>query len=261
MKSVKFLQIFFLSLISTGCVTLYKPNLVYSPLLNAKGDFSASAALGLSGSGLYNIQGGYAVSDHMAVTVDAMYHHRFSNGSDSSKEIMNMYFAEVGAGYYKSIFKDQNGLFQMYGGGGIGNSKDVIHMVNQTNPEAKSNYYSLYLQPGIAIIKENFAMSWDVRFEYVNLYNIEANLYEQFEWWNTDFRYYSDTTMNFMYVEPVMTIRVGGNRLKGVFQAGIIIPTIHSDTYFMVNTSSLLGIPLINLSAGISYALERKKNK
>lgn len=95
--------------------------------------------------------------------------------------------------------------------------------------------------------------------EGIRLFNIHAYLYDKFEFWNTDFHYYSDLTLDFLNLEPAVTLKVGGKIFKGVLQLGVIIPTVNSNSYFDVNTSSMLVAPLIKFSLGISYSFGKKK--
>ncbi|MCO6487195.1 MAG: hypothetical protein J5I98_02200 [Phaeodactylibacter sp.] len=73
-----------------------------------------------------------------------------------------------------------------------------------------------------------------LRANYIQLFNIHAYLYDEFEWWNTDFHYYSDTTLHFILLEPTVTLKGGGEKWKGLFQFGLTVPTINADSYFMV---------------------------
>lgn len=248
-----------LFLLSTSCVTLYKPNVIHSPLLKEKGELNASASLGMSGCGLYNLQAAYAVSDHVGVMIDGMYHNRNFKSADSSIEKLNMFFGEAGAGYFSTFGSKKNGLFQCYGGGGYGMTTDKIDNARQPNPEVNARYFNAFIQPGLAFINKNIELAFDLRINYVNLFSIHASLYNKFEWWNTDFHYYSDTSLYFVNLEPTFTMKAGGENLKGIFQCGATIPTINSQSYFMANTSSLLGFPLIKFSIGVSYVFGRKK--
>jgi hypothetical protein len=258
MKTV--IQILFLGMILSfsGCVTLYKPNSVYSPLLKAKGEANVSASVGMSGNGLVNVQAAYAVSNHAAIMVDGMYHNRESS-DNSSVEKLNIFSGEVGAGYFTMLGANKNKLFQCYGGAGYGTSSDKIETTDQSNPEASARYFNVFVQPGVALItRDNLELAVDLRANYVHMYNIQAYLYDQFDWWNTDFQYYSDTTLNFVNLEPTVTLKVGGKNLKGTFQLGAIVPTINSNAYYDVNTSSRLGFSLVKVSFGISYTFKKK---
>jgi hypothetical protein len=242
-----------------GCVTLYKPNVLHTPMLKEKGDANFSAAVGLTGNGLFNGQAAYAVSDHAGIMINGMYHHRQSGGDNSSVEKLNIFSGEAGGGYFKSFGKNENKLFQCYGGLGYGHTTDKIESTGQANPEASARYVNVFVQPGFALMDKRTEFSFDLRANYVQLFDIHAYLYDQFEWWNTDFKYYSDTTINFMNLEPAVTFKVGGNRLKGTCQVGMIIPAVNSKSYFDVNNASLLGVSLIKISFGVNYFLGRRK--
>lgn len=258
MKTALQILFFGMLLILTGCVTLYKPNAIHSPMLKEKGEINTSASLGLSGCGLYNVQAAYAISKHTGVMIDGMYHNRRINSADSSVEKLNMFFGEAGAGYFTTFGNGKNGLFQCYGGGGYGSTKDKIANANQPNPEVNAKYFNIFIQPGLALTGKNFEVAFDLRANYVRLFDIHAYLYDEFEFWNTDFKFYSDTTINFMNLEPAVTLKAGGERLKGVVQFGVTIPTINSDSYFDVNTPALLGGSLIKFSVGVNYTFGRK---
>jgi hypothetical protein len=242
----------------TGCVTLYKSNAIHSPLLKEKGELNTSASLGLSGCGLYNLQTAYAISNHTGVMIDGMYHNRRFSSADSSVEKLDMFFGEAGAGYFIPFANKKNVLFQCYGGGGYGISKDKIDNANQPNPEMNAKYFNIFVQPGLSFTSKYFEVAFDLRANYVRLFNIHAYLYEKFEWWNTDFKLYSDTTLDFVNLEPAITMKAGGGKLKGFLQLGVTIPTINSDSYFAVSTSSMLGAPLFKFSIGINYTFDLK---
>lgn len=244
--------------ILTGCVTLYKPNAIHSPLLKEKGELNTSAALGLSGCGLFNLQAAYGISDHMGVMVDGMYHTRRSSSADSSVENLNMFFGKAGAGYFTAFGDDKHGLFQWYTGGGYGTTTDKIINADQPDPEVNAEYFNIFIQPGVAFTSKYFEAAFDLRANYVRLFKIHAYLYDQFEWWNTDFKFYSDTALDFMNLEPAVTMKVGGERLKGVLQLGVTIPAINPNSYFKVNTASLLIVPLIKFSIGVNYTFQKK---
>jgi hypothetical protein len=258
MKTAIQILSFEILLILPGCVTLYKPNVIHSPLLKEKGELNASVSLGLSGCGLYNLQTAYAISNHTGVMINGMYHNRHSNNADSLIEKLNMIFGEAGAGYFTTFGSKKNGLFQFYGGGGYGYTTDKINNTNQPYPEVSAKYFNIFIQPGVAMTNKHVEVAFDLRANYVRLFNIHAYLYDKFEFWNTDFKYYSGTTLDFLNLEPVVTIRVGGEKLKGILQAGVTIPGINSKSYFDVNTSSMLILPLIKFSVGVSYTFSSK---
>ena len=240
MKALCQISPFVMLFVITGCVTLYKPNTIQSPLPKEKCELHASASLGLSGSGLLNPGAAYALTDHAGLMVNGMYHHRNLGTIDSSDEKLNIFFGEAGAGYFTSFGSNKSGLFQCYSGVGLGSSSDRIDNPNTLSPEVNAKYYNLFIQPGLAFTNKNFEVAFDIRANYVCLYKIHAFMYDQFDFRNTNFQYHSDTSLSFINLEPTITIKAGGVRLKGILQLGTTIPTVHSKSYFDVNTASML---------------------
>ncbi len=260
MKNTTQAVLFVMSVLLSGCVTLYKPNTIHSPLLKEKGELKAGGALGVSGSGLLNFQTCYALTNHIGVLANGMYHTRRTSTlsiPDSGIEKLNIFSGEAGAGYFITFGKEKHGLFQCYGGGGFGSTKDRIDKTS--NPEVSAKYSNIFLQPGIGYTSENFDIAFDLRGNYVQLYHIYAHLYNEFKFWNTEFQYHSNTSLYFVNLEPAVTMKAGGKNLKGVLQFGAIIPTINSDAYFSVNTSSQLALPLFKLSMGVVYTFRRQE--
>lgn len=237
----------------TSCVELYRPNPINSPMLREKGELSTTAAVGLSGSGLFNVQSAYAVSNHFGIMADGMYHFRNDRSSDSIVEKLNMRFGEIGLGYFSLFGKRNKALFQCYGGVGYGEVKDRILNYEPEYPRVGSNYYNVFFQPGMVLLSKSIEIAFDLRTNYVCLYNIDAYLYDEFEWWNTEFEYYRGVSRDFINVEPTLTMRIGNKNIKGFLQSGLTLPVYNSKSFFDVSTYSQLIFPLIKLSAGISY--------
>ena len=248
MKNYFWIPALFLS----SCITLYKPNPVHAPMLEKKGDYNFSGSLGLSGNGLWSLQGAHAIENNTGIIFNVMYHGRQS-GSDSLREKLNILSAETGIGYFTPINAKRNTHFHFYGGGGLGIAKDKTTGAAGSNPEISAKHWSLFMQPGFAFYRGNVQMGLDLKTKFVNLYDIRGQLFESFEWWNTDLKFNSDTSMNFVTVEPAFTIRFGSSKVKGLFQTGIILPIINPENYLNTNTSSYLGVTMLKLSAGISY--------
>lgn len=263
MKFTVYIWIIAMLLGLTGCVTLYKPNVIHSPMLKEKGELKTDAAIALFGSGLYNMDVAYAVSNHMGLTLDGMYHYRKTTYSDGSgKEKFRIPFGQVGAGYFTSFGAENKGLFQCYGGFGYGGSLDKIYNSNTSlsNPEVSSKFFNVFIQPGIAYTTKNVEVAFDLRTNYVHVFDVHAYLYEEFEWWNTDSKYYNDTTFNFLNIEPTVTLKAGG-RLKSIVQLGLTIPTVNPKSYFAVNNTTLLIGTFFKFSVGVNYTFGRKVNQ
>ncbi len=249
-----------MGLLSSSCFTLYKPNIVNSPLLNEKGEGNITAGLGISGSGLANLQGAYAYSDNKALMLNLMVHSRRTDSvNNGNSQHLLLYFGEVGIGYFKNLNKSRTLLFQNYGGIGLGSSSDKIIGGTET-PSISANYATLFIQPGVAITSRNIDLALDIRGNFVQMFNVNGYLYERFDWWNTDFILHKDTSYNFINIEPALTIRAGDSRVKGFLQLGAILPVYNPNNYFVSNSESYMLLPLIKLSLGLTYQFGRKKD-
>ncbi len=250
---------FGLLLILTGCITLYKPNAIHSPLLKEKGELNTSASIGMSGCGLYNLQAAYALSNHTGVMINGMSHYRqYDSDSGATVEKLNILSGEAGVGYFTPFGDEKNGLFQCYGGGGYGVTTDKIINVNPPDYEAGAKYFNIFIQPGLAYTSKYFEVAFDLRTNYVRLFDIHADLFDVYDWWDESFNFVSDTTLDFINLEPAITIKAGGENLKGFLQLGATIPTYNSESYFVVNSTSLLIVPLFKASVGVTYTFGRK---
>jgi len=121
-------------------------------------------------------------------------------------------------------------------------------------------YFNLFIQPGIAYITKSVVVSFDLRTNYINLYYIHAYMYDRFEWRNTQSGLYSDTTLNFINLQPAVTFRFGKENLKGILQMGMTIPLFNVKLYIKINTENYLLLPLIKFSVGVSYTFDKKKH-
>lgn len=256
-----FLLLSFLSIFFSGCATLYKPNAVHSPMLQKKGDGHVAGSIGVVGTGLANFQAAYAVSNHIGFTTEGMYHFRsqsYSSDQDTKTEKLNILGAGLGIGYFEKFSEKQNKLIQIYTGAGFGNASSHIENSLNPDPEISSKIFNIYVQPGITFTGKNLDMAIDLRTKYVKLYDVNAYLYDEFEWWNTDYQYASDSTLSFVLFEPAYTLTAGGKNLKGLFQAGLVIPIINSQDFYSSNSSFFLAYPFFKLSFGMQYRFGRK---
>ena len=250
-----------ITLMLSACTTLYKPNPIHSPMLTNKGEGHISTTLGISGTGLASMQAAYAVSDHIGIMTDGMFHYRETNYTDpynSGQEILKIFSGEVGIGYFEKFGVNQKQLFQIYTGGGYGTTKAKITYINEPNPVISANFYNMYIQPGVVFTGNYMDLGIDVRMNYVNLFNVNAYLYDSFDFWNTNYNFTSDSTLQFVLLEPNFTMKVGSKHLKGIFQAGLTIPIVNADGYFATNSDVFYFAPVFKLNIGVSYVFGRK---
>ncbi len=159
---------------------------------------------------------------------------------------------------FEKFSEKQNKLIQIYTGAGFGNASSHIENSLNPDPEISSKIFNIYVQPGITFTGKHLDMAIDLRTKYVKLYDVNAYLYDEFEWWNTDYQYASDSTLSFVLFEPAYTLTAGGKNLKGLFQAGLVIPIINSQDFYSSNSSFFLAYPFFKLSFGMQYRFGRK---
>ena len=235
----------------SSCVTLYKPNSINSPVLKRQGDLKCSGGLGVSGSGLLNLQTAYGVTNHVGVMLNGMYHSIRTNEDSIYIGKHNQYFGEGGVGYFSSMGAKKNGVFQCFGGGGIGYTNDYFSQTDENHARSTATYFNYFIQPGIAYSNDFVDVSFDIRANDVNIFSIQST---------SDF--YNDTTFNFINLEPTFTIKAGGKKLKGFIQTGITYPIYHPDAYLTSNSFNLFLIgPIFKFSIGLNMTFNLSKQK
>lgn len=229
-------------------------------MLKEKGDGNLTASMGISGSGLYNVQGAYAVSKHVGVMANGMYHQRRTTQGES-KEDLNVIFGEAGAGYFHTFGEGNGGVFQYFGGAGYGNSNDKLVQSGEPGKVLQGQFANVFVQPGIAYVGENFNIGFDIRANYVNVFHIRAPMYTDFAFWNTQTQQHVDTSLSFANLEPAITMRLGGEQMKFHLQLGAVVPFYKPDAYLAVNNAAMLAFPLLKVSFGLNYRFSLRKNK
>lgn len=238
-----------LLLTQTGCVTLYKPNAINTPLLKQQGDFKGTVGLGVSGTGLLNIQSAYGLTNHLGLMLNGMYHYKHSTSDSVIIGKHNQYFGEAGAGYFTAFGSRKNGVLQCFGGGGFGYTNDYYSHTDENHARSTAAYNNYFIQPGIASAAETAEVAFDLRSNYVSIFNIRSSD-----------AFYNDTTFSFINIEPTLTLRAGGKKLKGFIQTGLTIPAHNSDAYFSANNANgfLFG-PIFKFSIGLNIAVNLSK--
>ncbi len=238
-----------LLLTQTGCVTLYKPNAINTPLLKQQGDFKGTVGMGVSGTGLLNIQSAYGLTNHLGLMLNGMYHYKHSTTDSVIIGKHKQYFGEAGAGYFTAFGSQKNGVLQCFGGGGFGYTNDYYSHTDENHARSTATYNNYFIQPGIAYAAEIAEVAFDLRSNYVSIFNIRSSD-----------AFYNDTTFNFINIEPTLTLRAGGKKLKGFIQTGLTIPAYNSEAYFSANNANgfLFG-PIFKFSIGLNIALNLSK--
>ena len=118
--TIKFIILSFIllsitSIFFTSCSSVYMPNVPTSSMLSAKGELYSSAHISLKGN--VNINGAYAISDHVGVLLNGS----FINQNQRKKDFRQNLF-ETGAGYFTTFGADGKRILEIYGGLGSGST-------------------------------------------------------------------------------------------------------------------------------------------
>lgn len=102
-----------------GCSSIYMPNVPATPMFKDQGEGYLSGHVNLKG----NISGtaAVAITDHIAILGNAS----TVNHGKESNTYFRQWLAEGAVGYFTKIGKSKRQVLELYGGYGVGNTKDV----------------------------------------------------------------------------------------------------------------------------------------
>lgn len=214
-------------LITSCSPPMYIPDAIHVTTLNNKGEFEVMAVAGTNGA---DLGGAYAITDNFGVQVKGSI--VYSAPESEDEDFINRYYTDLGFGYSNTFGTDESlkGVFSLFGGAGYGealgrNTYVVIDLLGNGNTtyynSAHGNYMKYWFQPMIGMKMAHFELLFTPRISYVNftyLNNKFQNSPSGLDWQN-------GYTSNVFY-EPVITLRAGGKRIKGMVQFGASIPHI-----------------------------------
>lgn len=116
---ITFITISLLNLFLTGCSSIYMPNVPATPMFREQGQGYLAGHINLKG----NLSGtaAVAVTDHFAILGNGSI---VSNGKNANS-YFRQWLAEGAVGYFTSIGKSKRQVLEIYGGYGVGNTKDI----------------------------------------------------------------------------------------------------------------------------------------
>lgn len=224
-KAIKFSSIVFSILLFVACAPVYSPNAIHVPLFTQQHDASLQGSVGTISS---DVQAAYSPLNHLGVMLNAS----FYEGANR-----NFNFFEGGAGYYGSI--DKTARFEFYGGYGHGNTSILNTVI--LSDRVSASYHRLFFQPSIGAKTNVFEGAFSTRVCYVNLYNLNVNNLTG--------------SASAVYIEPVITAKVGYKYAKFFVQAGLSLQTNELLSYY--SNPLLLNVGL-NLSFSKLYLKQSK---
>lgn len=202
-----------LLLIFAGCASgLYAPNMQNVPLLQEKNEIRINTALGITNTdNAVELQLAYAPTAKIGIQVNALLHgynfylSKFNN--------FDVFFGEIGAGYYHPFGNHKHWVFETYGLLGLGQAFPEFSYYK----EGYKQYGKFSLQPAIGFTAKAFDAALSARVSYL-LNDVAWKRIEE----NSDGygKYYE--TESFL-VEPAITLRCGWKYVKLQTQLGVSI--------------------------------------
>lgn len=132
-----------LTILVTGCSSVYMPNVPNTPMLSKQGEFSGGGHISLKGN--KSINGAYAVSDHIGL----LFSGSIMNNERKAKDFRHK-LIEIGGGYFNTFGPDNNRIIEIYGGVGKGWSditfRDYEDDILISNDVQKVDYRKAFLQ-------------------------------------------------------------------------------------------------------------------
>jgi len=211
MKTLLQLSALFTILGLNSC-SVYQPNGVNTPLFSKKGQTAINANVG-SGA---NLQAAYALSDHIGIMANGFWGNSEVTINNDDKRKGKGSLFEAGIGYFT---QSTGGFaFETYAGGGVGNVH-IDRTISSTNVTKKfeTSATKLFVQPSVGYVRKHFEVAFTPRLSALN-YKKPTTTYSASELTADKFVNIDQTT--WLFLEPTLTIRAGGQRLKGQIQLG-----------------------------------------
>jgi hypothetical protein len=175
---------FSIILVFSSCSSIYMPNVPNTPMLASKGEFHGGGHLSLKGN--LSLNSAYAISDHIGI---------MANGSIISSERKKKDFKqnllEGAIGYFDTFGPNNDRIFEVYGGYGIGNTDKTYKSATYSGPvinefqEVSYNKtfvqlnYSSKKKKDLKLFGDSFPLNYGtaLRISYVNMSDFTLTKY------------------------------------------------------------------------------------
>lgn len=218
----------FIGLILPSCAPQYIPSTVNTPIINGPKELNVHANLGISG---FDPQVSYSINDKFAVMLNGS----FSNWENSNTGNFHKHnYGELMGGYYYAAQKHLR--LSIFGGIGAGklesSNTSTLWTLGVDVLQRK-----IVLQPSIAYSSDVFDIAFTPRFSQLNIYQRQAN------------------SLNYFFLEPVVTLKFGYKYLKITTQAGLSI--VNNDQANLLSYQPFIFAIGLEMKLG----LQKKKQK
>ncbi|MDP2423298.1 MAG: hypothetical protein U1C46_09265 [Bacteroidales bacterium] len=174
-QTIRLIYTLGVALFITSCKLIYFPTTHNTPMLSQKGELQLSGLM--DGSLNFELQSAYAVSDNVGIMLNGSYKSFWLMNKDYNFAEKPHTCAEAGIGYYKPFVN--GGMFEIYGGGGIGRVHgNVLNEVTGEHEIKSGTLTKFYVQPAVGmsferrfLFKSTVEYNMGLRISAVNLLN------------------------------------------------------------------------------------------
>lgn len=212
MKNSNLLLLLSVLFMASCAPTYYKSKTINVPLLEKKNDVHVGGHI----NGGVNIQGAYAATDNIGVTLDLFNYQSNvkteSNGRSSSGKYTYK-SAEIGIGYFKKLNRLMH--FEVYGIAGIGkltkfSNAQPTDYYKPARGQISSNYSLLGVQPSLGLKWKHLELAYSMRILRTNYYNTSGS----YTWNGGSEVVYLNNIDHQDIIEHGITARVGLKNIK-----------------------------------------------
>ncbi len=211
-------------LLAAGCNVAYVPNKHNVPLMQEKGDFSVNLSTN-------NAQGAYAISNSLAVMANAYFRDNdwetIPMDTANAKPVKyqaNRLLAEAGLGYYQRL--GDNGVFEVYGGAGMGsihfeNNNEYFHAgMKKSGALYKARMGKAFIQPQIGYKSDYVDIIFSTRISGLTFSNVDTSGFSFYQLQTHNL--YNLERQPFFFIEPAITMQLGYKYVKLYTQAVLV---------------------------------------
>jgi hypothetical protein len=198
-----------------SCKIMYTPNMQNVPLFQERNEIRATI-------GVSDFQGAYAITNHMGVMLNGQYKNpkwKLTTGNREYNYKSNKSLVEAGTGYFMGL--GESGVFEVWGGGGVG-KVTFDRSYSDSNSTTMTDQYSantsrFFIQPSIGLTTKNFDFAFSMRFAGLKFSNIDTTGYTPDGLLIEDLSNLDKPLYSFF--EPAITLRAGKEYVKFHLQA------------------------------------------
>ena len=223
-----FFYLLLITVLFQSCAAAYVPNAVNVPMLSNKGELQVAANFGFSG---FDPQIAYGVTNNIGLMANGSFFNGYTSDTIST-DYSNHNYGEIGLGYYMSILKvirvelyAGKGYGEIYGERRLNEGTYLTEPTQTSSSKFRLSNVTTFIQPSIGFSTKAFDCALSNRLIKVEVWD-KANVSSNF------------------FMTPVITFKLGYDRVKIISQQGICIP--------MTTMGSFLYQPFI-FSFGIQY--------